>query len=120
MVIALLVALLVQAVTGLFANDDIFTYGPLYDWVGSRASALLTTFHKLQFNILLAFVALHIAAIVFYRVVKGEDLLRPMIHGYKTVPRAFVPSESRQASLWLALVLFGLCAGAWYGLLFLR
>jgi len=32
-------------------------------------------------------VALHVAAIVFYRLWKREDLVRPMITGRKTVTR---------------------------------
>ena len=34
-----------------------------------------------------ALVALHVAAVVFYKVWKREDLIRPMIDGWKTVRR---------------------------------
>lgn len=118
-VLALLALLLAQAGSGLFANDDISTYGPLYEWVSSRTSRLLTRLHHLNFNILLALVALHISAIVFYRLVKGEDLIHPMLHGYKAVECSDVP-PARAANPWLALGLLGVCAAAWYGVLFVR
>ena len=41
-VMAMLLVLLIQAGTGLFANDDIATEGPLYKWVSKAASDRLT------------------------------------------------------------------------------
>lgn len=119
-VLTLLALLLLQAGSGLFADDEIFTRGPLYHWVGGQISSQLTGFHKLHANILLGFIALHIGAIVFYRLAKGENLLHPMLSGYKKVPSKQVLPASRISSPWLALVILGVCAAAWYGLLFVR
>lgn len=83
MVVLLLLLLLSQAGTGLFANDDIFTEGPLYHLVTKSTSDWLTVIHKTVFNVLLAAVALHVAAAVFYLLVKKENLILPMIHGRK-------------------------------------
>ncbi len=88
MVIALLLIVLVQASSGLFANDDIFTEGPLYHLVTKSTSDWLTWFHKTLFNFLLAAAALHIAAAFFYLFVKKEDLILPMIHGRKQAGEA--------------------------------
>ncbi len=83
-IIAMLISLLLQAGTGLFANDDILTEGPLYDLVSKQTSDWLTGLHQLNQKVLIGLVALHIGAILFYLFAKGENLLIPMITGKKT------------------------------------
>ena len=85
-IVAMLTALLVQAGTGLFANDDILTEGPLFHWVSKDTSDWLTRIHHMNQNILIGLVALHLGAIVFYWVVKRENLIVPMITGCKRWP----------------------------------
>ena len=41
-IVAMLLALFVQAGTGLFANDDIMTEGPLYSWVNKATTGHMT------------------------------------------------------------------------------
>lgn len=82
-IIAMLAALAIQAGTGLFANDDIFTEGPLFQWVSKGTSDWLTRIHLINRNILIGLVALHIGAIVFYLVAKRENLILPMLTGRK-------------------------------------
>ena len=91
-IVAMLAALLVQAGTGLFANDDIFTEGPLYAWVSKETSDWLTGIHHLNQNILLGLVALHLGAIVFHFVVKRENLVTPMLTGRKAWHEAAAPA----------------------------
>jgi cytochrome b len=114
MIVALLVSLLVQAGTGLFANDDIMTEGPLYDWVSKRTSDLLSQVHEINFVVLLVLIALHIGAALYYLLGKREDLILPLVTGRKPVPEAQDVPESRGGSLWLALLLLSLCAGGVY------
>ena len=102
-VVFLLAALFIQASTGLFANDDIFIEGPLYNWVSKDTSDWLTKIHKLNFNGLLALIGLHLSAILFYRVVKRENLVLPMITGYKTVNDQKTLPAYQTANLGLAL-----------------
>lgn len=66
MVIALLVLIALQGISGLFITDDIFSNGPYYDLVSEEVRDLMNTLHHTVFNILLAAIALHIAAVVFY------------------------------------------------------
>ncbi len=108
-VLLMLFALALQTTTGLFANDDIATEGPLYHLVSKATSDLISQIHSGAFNVLLALVAIHIAAIVFYRVVHHEDLLTPMLTGDKLTPPGVPPL--RQASVWLALMLAVSAAG---------
>lgn len=85
MVIALLLCVAVQVGTGLFANDDILTEGPLAHWVSEDLSGRLTGIHELNFNLLLGLVSLHVLASLFY-LFKGDNLFRPMLTGRKAVP----------------------------------
>lgn len=85
MVVAMLLALLAQVATGLFAADiDSYLYdGPLAKHIDSSLAESLTNVHKLLFNGILALVALHLTAIIMYRLVKKQNLVLPMLTGYK-------------------------------------
>lgn len=82
-VVALLVLVTVQATTGLFASDDIYTEGPLVKFVSSDFGKLATEIHKVNSNLLLVMIALHIAAVLYYLFVRHENLILPMITGRK-------------------------------------
>lgn len=112
MILALLVILAAQAITGLFANDDIFTEGPLFSLVSKETSDSLTAWHKnILFPALLALIGLHVAAALFYLVVKGENLIRAMVTGRKQAP-ADAGEALRFASPLVALAAIAVAAGA--------
>lgn len=113
-VILLLLVLSIQAGTGLFANDDIAVEGPLYPWVSKAGSDFLTRLHKLNFNILLILISLHVLAALFYLVAKGENLIVPMLTGRKWLGPAFQEAPAPLARLWLAGALLALAAGGVY------
>lgn len=75
-----------QVATGLFGNDDIAYNGPLYALVRKESSDLLTGLHHRSAWILLSVIALHLAAIAYYARVKQDDLLLPMLTGWKEQP----------------------------------
>jgi cytochrome b len=82
-IIAMLISLLIQTGTGLFANDDILFEGPLYGWVSKKTSDWLTHIHHLNQKVLLVLVVIHICAVLFYLIAKRENLIKPMITGTK-------------------------------------
>jgi cytochrome b len=84
-VIVLLLLVGAQLVTGIFANDDISFAGPWADRISNRTSDSLTAWHQDLFYVLASFIALHILAILFYRIVHRSDLVGPMITGKKAV-----------------------------------
>jgi cytochrome b len=88
MVLVMLAMLFVQVGTGLCANDDVFTEGPVAHIVGKDRSDWLTHIHYLNFTLIEIVIALHILAIIAYRVLKGHNLLTPMITGKKRLPGA--------------------------------
>ena len=85
-VIAMVLALTAQVVTGLFSEDDaLFHSGPLASEVSSDIVVTMTGYHNLCAKVVLALVALHVAAIVYYHLWKRENLVAPMWHGRKWV-----------------------------------
>jgi cytochrome b len=83
-VLALLGTLSLLVATGLFANDDIAFEGPLYALVGKELSDRVVGIHRLIEPVIMLLVFAHLAAIVFYTRVKKQDLVKPMITGWKT------------------------------------
>jgi cytochrome b len=82
-VFGLLALVGIQVTTGLFSNDDITFFGPLYELVSKDVSNRLTGLHKLSSNVLLALIGLHLCAIAFYTRVKKDNLIKPMVRGWK-------------------------------------
>lgn len=111
MVLALLLALLFQAGTGLFANDDILIEGPLASLVSKALSDRLTSWHYWNINLLLLLAAVHTLAVLYHVLFMKENLIGAMFSGVKRLPPdAAEGVVVRFASSWLALVLFGLAA----------
>ncbi|MBI5165686.1 MAG: cytochrome b/b6 domain-containing protein, partial [Magnetospirillum sp.] len=105
--------LAVQGATGLFASDDVITEGPLAALVSAKTVALLSSLHRLGFKALLGLILLHLGAIAFYRWVKKEDLVRPMLTGTKPMPPG-TPGVVF-VSPWRALVVAVVAAGLVFG-----
>ncbi|MGM9428427.1 cytochrome b/b6 domain-containing protein [Hydrogenophaga sp. MI9] len=116
-VLALLSILLLQVGTGLFSDDEIAFTGPLASLVSGDTVSLATKYHKSVGKLLvLLLVVLHLAAIVFYRLVKKDNLIRPMVLGDKQVDVPLPSAADSAGSRLLALVVWALCAVAVYGL----
>lgn len=86
-VIALLGLLSLQVTFGLFAGDeDDGVTGPLNHLVSFTTADRATQLHGLGFNLILALVVLHVGAVLFYRVVKRDNLIAPMVTGKRALP----------------------------------
>lgn len=110
-VLALLALLAVQVGTGLVADDEIATTGPLNRFVAGSTAASATHWHKdIGQVMLIALVLLHVAAIVFYRVKKNRNLVPPMITGDKQLPAGTPASRDDNRTRALAVVLALGCA----------
>ncbi|MDB5978753.1 MAG: cytochrome [Nevskia sp.] len=105
MVLSLLLTLLVQALTGLFANDEIVNTGPLYGYVSNERSLWLTSLHRLLFDWIFAAVVIHVLAVLAHHIARKERLVRAMLTGRK--PAHSVPADEaiQSSRLWLALLL---------------
>lgn len=114
MIVALLVSLLVQTVTGLCANDDIMTEGPLAAFVGKPWSDWMTTIHKWNFDLLLVLAGLHVLAVIGYLVLLGENLIGAMFTGRKRLPAGQPAPALRFASPGTALLVLAVAAAIVY------
>ncbi len=85
-VIAMLLTITAQAVTGLFIeSEDFFEYGPLAGYVSEAFVSRMTWWHHLIADVVLALIVLHVTAILFYLIWKRENLIRPMLTGWKLI-----------------------------------
>lgn len=101
-VLALLAAVTVQVGLGLVAQDEDGIYmGPLARLVTSDHSDKARELHETWFNVILGLIALHLVAIVVYRL-RGNGLTKPMITGRAPVDPRSEPMRPRK--WWVALV----------------
>jgi cytochrome b len=109
MVLALILLVGLQTVSGMSSTDDVLFEGPLYGrwpgWLGS----ILEKVHEPLANILLALALLHILVIVIYRAFKRENLVRAMIVGRARLPQSVArmaqqDGSTKRAPIWRALV----------------
>lgn len=110
-VIALIGALAIQIGLGLFAQDhDAINSGPLNFLVSYDTAKAISEIHEAAFNVILALVVLHVAAILYYRFIRHDNLVSPMITGRRTF--AAPVATPRMAPLWLALICAALAVAA--------
>jgi len=111
-VFGLLGLLVLQVGTGLFADDEIASTGPLVKFVPGATSLALTRWHR-NFGqwLIIALIVLHIAAILYYLVAKKRNLVRPMLSGDKLLAMPAPAAVDNGRSRAFAAVLVALCAG---------
>lgn len=108
MVLAMLAMLLAQAALGLFANDQVMSTGPLFGYVSAETSDRLTSLHKQLFDVIVAAIAVHVAAALFYLWVRRENLILPMITGRK--PGDLLPPSASDIGSSRTLLAVGIAA----------
>ena len=106
-VVLMLASLLLQAMTGLFANDDVMMEGPLAKHVSEDASAVFTAIHDINASILLTLISLHILAVLFYLLRRKQNLVLPMFTGRKPIELADERPPGT-GNPWLAALLLGM------------
>lgn len=113
-VFAMLLILLVQAVTGLFSNDD-YSFGPLSGLVDKATRSWASEIHHINSEIIWVLVAIHLFAISFYQFYKKERLVGAMFTGKKELES---PADEgiTNSRLFLAVVILVVCAGFVYWL----
>lgn len=101
-VLAMLAALLVQAFSGLFVDDEIATRGPLVVKASEAMVSRMSALHSVNEWVVVGLVALHLAAILTYRFAFKADLVRPMVTGYMDGPAS---AEPPMRPAWVAALL---------------
>lgn len=110
MVVALLLALLVQATTGLFTADDVMNEGPLAKLASDETIRAMGKVHRRAWWLLVALASVHIVAVIGYFAHLGEDLVYPMVSGEKVLPTRLHRPHDAAASTPRALVLLAMSA----------
>ncbi|WP_159981840.1 MULTISPECIES: cytochrome b/b6 domain-containing protein [unclassified Novosphingobium] len=113
-VVAMLAVVGLMVVAGLFSVDvDGFESGPLADYVSFDQGRTAAELHETVFNAILALVALHVAAVVFYLVWKRQNLVRPMITGSRKVADGESPAQLRWSPALAVIGIVIAVAVAW-------
>ncbi|HEV2817929.1 MAG TPA: cytochrome b/b6 domain-containing protein [Allosphingosinicella sp.] len=106
-VLALLFLLANVVGLGLFATDEDGLFpGPLARLVSYDSARILAERHEQLFWILVGFIALHVAAILYYLLARRDDLVTPMVTGRREMPAG--GGEMVAAPLWRLLLAAGL------------
>ncbi len=111
MVLALVVLVGLQVVSGMSSTDDVIFEGPLYGRLPEWLARPLEIVHEPLANILLALALLHILVILIYRFAKRENLVRAMVLGRARLPETVArAAESRGETKGAPLGRAFLCA----------
>ncbi|MCW1402646.1 cytochrome b/b6 domain-containing protein [Novosphingobium sp. MW5] len=112
-VLALLLLLATQLGLGLFALDEDNVGSLLTSMVSYDTARAMADLHEIGFNVILAFVVLHIGAVIYYSLVKKDRIVPPMITGSRDLPDDV--EAPRIAPLWKAVVVLILTSAfAWW------
>jgi cytochrome b len=103
-VVALLLVIAAQVGLGLISTDeDGLAEGPLAHLVSLETSEWARDVHEHDlFDVLLVLVALHLSAILFYRLVLGKKLTKPMITGRAELDPDTAPMRAGKG--WVAVL----------------
>ncbi len=86
MAVVIWLAAAVQAGTGLFSSDDIFTEGPFARHLSDAGVDTATFIHHRAFWIIIALAAGHVATIAWYGIWRRDALALGMFTGHKAGP----------------------------------
>lgn len=115
-VFAMLGLLAAQVATGLVADDEIATTGPLYRFVANATSVAATAWHKgWGKSLLIGLLLLHVAAVLFYLWRRRVNLIAPMIGGDMRLPPGATASADGAGRRAAALAIMAAAAAlAWW------
>ncbi len=105
-VVLMLSAVLVQATTGLFSNnEDVMFDGPLNHLISTQLVHRISQFHGSWFYcVVLTLIIIHISANLIYKFIKRQNLITPMITGQAPITQA-----EAQAIMFAPAWRFGAC-----------
>ena len=115
-VVAMLGLFTFQVFSGLFTTDDILVSGPFAHF-NDGWTATLTQLHKSSEWWMVAFVTLHVLAVLWYQWVAKQNLIGPMVHGDMVASsrNPIIAAQDRWGSRLLALLIIMLFGwGAWW------
>ena len=122
MIIALVGAVVTQAIFGLFILDhNEIIAGPLQSLISDNQAKYLGKLHRLGFKFILVLIAIHVTANSLYGLVKKDPLIKAMITGSKPAAEyedeleaSIVPHVLRRAGVCLSAAFLIVLGGVWF------
>jgi cytochrome b len=102
MVILMIILIGLQAISGLFINDDVFSAGPYNAVVSKDVEKIMAYLHHHVFDYMIIAIAIHLLAIFYYVRIKKESLIMPMITGKKSTKYMNDSDAIPHSKLWIA------------------
>lgn len=115
-VFGLLGLLGLQLATGLVADDEIATTGPLNRFVSTGIANAASAWHEeVGKSLLIVLVIAHVAAVLYYLWRKQKNLIAPMVYGDAPLPAGTTASRDAAGTRLAALAIIGAAAAlAWW------
>ena len=112
-VLTMLVVLLLQVFSGFMSDDDISNAGPWAQLVPSHWVELAPEYHsEIGQVLLIILMGLHVATVLYYKFIKQDDLITPMVKGDKNLQTEAHASRDTWTSRIFALSIFAACCYA--------
>jgi cytochrome b len=111
MIVVLLTLTIAGSASGLFANDQILNTGPFYAAVSNGLSDRITRWHRYLAWISAAAIGIHMAAALYYLLIKKQDLMTPMLTGRKSDSHLPIESGIKSSRLGRAIAIAAALAG---------
>jgi len=105
MVVLMIILISLQAISGLFINDDVFSAGPYNAVVSKEVEQIMAFLHHHLFDYMIIAIAIHLFAIYYYVRIKKESLIVPMITGKKSSMHIDDSDVIKHSKIWLAAVI---------------
>lgn len=114
MILALIVAVLLQLASGLMASDDLSAEGPLYSIVSSDIADVADSFHHWWFNCIVALAGIHALAATWHQL-RGDKVISAMFSGNKVTNSDTEIRLKSGVYLLLLSLLILVCCYLWQG-----
>ncbi len=110
-VLAILSVLLLQVLSGFMTDDEIANTGPWVALVPSEWVSLASEYHSDVGKVLLILlIALHVGTVLYYKRIKNDDLISPMLTGDKVLTEQVRDSRDTLTSRLFAVSILVGCA----------
>lgn len=87
-VVAMLLAIATQVISGLMTSDGFYVEGPWVYWADDNWVDVAGSVHDFNWMVIAALISLHISAVVYHQWIKKHPLIKPMVTGYTKTPPA--------------------------------
>lgn len=119
-VLGMLFIVLLQVFSGFFSDDEIANTGPWTTLIPADWVELATKYHsEIGKVILISLIVLHVGTVLYYKRIKHDDLITPMITGDKVLQSEIQASRDTRTSRLFAFAILAGCAYVVYRLVHL-